>query len=77
MAENRRATTAGTITRAGVVGLTLVLIGGAWAYVESDGDPSVDKLIVTVALILVAVLIGAAIAIEAVRIHRQDGEPDQ
>jgi len=65
------------ITRGGIVGVVLVEIAGIWTFVTQTGNRYLDRAVLFAAMLLVAVLIGAAIAIEAVRHgHGMRDDPD-
>jgi hypothetical protein len=61
---------ASIITKAGLLGLVAVVMGGFFTYLSGDNDTGIEATIVIVGLILTAVLVGAAIALEAIRHHR-------
>lgn len=58
------------VTVSALVGLVALLVAGLYGYVRRDaGSDTLDALVVAAVVVLVAVLIGAVIALEGRRRH--------
>lgn len=62
------------VGKLGLLGFVTVLAAGIFTYVTADNEPAVERLVVFAMVVLVAVLVGAVIAIEA---HKKGRDHDQ
>jgi hypothetical protein len=74
--QSPRLRTWSAVTAAGIGGVLLVLLGGLFAYLAGDHDAEIERWVIGTALVLVAVLTGAAIAIEAAKHHHHSHDED-